>query len=69
MDGDYTRKYATQVGKWNQFQAKIKMWNRQWRDWIQDAKTKEELDNVITEIWDRLGGGKQRVFSPFPTQG
>jgi hypothetical protein len=55
VDGDYTRKYATQIGNWNQFQAKIKMWNTQWRDWIQDAKTKEELENAITEIWNRMG--------------
>jgi hypothetical protein len=53
--GDYTRKYATQVGNWNQFQAKVKIWNTQWRDWIQDAETKEELDNAVTEIWNRMG--------------
>jgi hypothetical protein len=65
VDGDYTRKYATQVGKWNQFQAKIKMWNTQWRDWIQDAKTKEEPDNAITEIWNRLGEASREYFPPF----
>jgi hypothetical protein len=63
--GDYTRKNATQVGNWNQFQAKVKMWNTQWRDWIQDAKTKEELDKAITEIWNRLGEASREFFSPF----
>jgi hypothetical protein len=67
VDGHYTRKYATQVGNWNQFQAKYKMWNTKWRDWIQDAKTKEELDKAITEIWNKLGEAS-RVFSPLLTQ-
>jgi hypothetical protein len=62
--GDYTRKYATPVVNWNQFQAKVKMWNTQWRDWIQDAKTKEELDKAITEMWNRHWG--RQAESAFP---
>ena len=65
VDGEYTRKYATQVGKWNQFQAKIKMWNKQWRVWIQDAKTKEELDNAITGIWNGLVEASRECFPHF----
>jgi hypothetical protein len=65
INGVYTRKYATQVGNRNQFQAKIKKCNTQRKDWIQDAKTKEELDNAISEIWNRLGEVSRECFPPF----
>jgi hypothetical protein len=65
INGVYTRKYAPQVGNWNQFQAKIKKCNTQWKDRIQDAKTKEELEKAITEIWNRLGEVSRECFTPF----
>jgi len=47
--GDYTRKYATRVGNWKLFQI-VKKCSIQWRDWINSATTKENLDNSITNL-------------------
>jgi hypothetical protein len=53
--GDCTRKFATQVGKWNLFQLRDKKCSQQWRDWVNSATTKEKLDKSISEIWSKLG--------------
>ena len=63
--GEYTRKYATQVGNWNLFQTTVKNCSTQWRDWINSATTKEKLDNSITEIWNRLEEAGKDCFPPF----
>jgi len=48
--GDFTRKFATQVGNWNLFQIKVKKCSQQWRDWVSSATAKGKLDKSITEI-------------------
>ena len=56
MDGDYTRKYATQVGNWNQdVEHAVEGLDT-------GRQNKEELDNLITENWYRLGRQAGSVF-------
>lgn len=68
MAGDFTRKFATQVGNWNLFELKVKQCSQQWRDWVNGATTKETLDKAITEIWSKLGEISKECFPPFPTK-
>jgi len=63
--GDYTRKYATQVGNWKLFQMIIRKSSNQWRDWINSATTKEELDTSSTKIWNKLDEAGKECFPPF----
>jgi hypothetical protein len=49
-----TRKFATQVGNWNLFQPEVKQYS-QCVDYVNSAKTKDKLDNSVTEIWSKLG--------------
>jgi hypothetical protein len=63
--GNFTRKFATQVGNWNLFEVKVKQCSQQWRDWVNSATTKETLDKSITEIWSKLGEIGKECFPPF----
>ena len=60
-----TRKYATQVGKWNLFQQIVLQHRHQWEDLIKNAETKNQLDSVIATIWDNLGNICHTCFPPF----
>jgi len=65
--GDFTRKFATQVGNSNSFQLKVKICSQQWRDWVNSATTKDKLDKSTTEIWSKLGEIGQECF-PIPSK-
>jgi uncharacterized protein YutD len=45
--GDFTRKFATQVGNWNLFQLKVKKCSQQWRDRANSTMTKEKKINLL----------------------
>ena len=62
---DSTRKYATKVGNWNMFHQKTQQTGKQWTDLVNSAKTKEQLDKSITEIWYKLKEISKRCFPPF----
>ena len=62
---DSTRKYATQVGNWNMFHQKIQQTGKQWIDFVNNTKTKEQLDKSITEIWYKLKEISKRCFPHF----
>jgi len=65
--GDFTRKFATQVGYCNLIQLKVKKCSQQWKDWVNSDKTKEKLDKSITEIWSKLGEIGEECLPPIPT--
>lgn len=65
MSGDYTRKYATQVGNWKLFQTIITKYSTQWWDWMNRATTKGKLDTSISEIWSTLEAAAKECFPPF----
>jgi hypothetical protein len=47
------------------FQLKVKKCSQQWRDWVNSAKKKEELDKYITEIWSKVVEICKECFPPF----
>jgi len=53
------------VGNWNIFHQKIQQTGKQWKDLVSSAKTKEQLDKSITEIWYKLKEISKSCFPPF----
>jgi hypothetical protein len=60
-----TRKFATHVGNWNQFQQMVSQSGQQWVDLVNNSATKEQLDTAITTIWGDLGEISEKCFPPF----
>jgi hypothetical protein len=60
-----TRKFATQVGNWNQFQQIVSQSRQQWVDLVNNSAAKEQLDTAITTTWGDLGEISKRCFPPF----
>jgi len=46
------------------FHLKIQQTGKQWTDLVNSAKTKEQLDKSITEIWYELKEISKRRFPP-----
>ena len=47
------------------FQTIIRKSSNQWRDWINSATTKEELNTSITKMWNKLDEAGKECFPPF----
>ena len=60
-----TRKFATQVGKWNTFRSEVRSRSQQWLIRVRNANTKEKLDDAVTMIWDELDIINRRCFPLF----
>ena len=60
-----TRKFATQVGNWPLFYHEIQQKGQQWKDLVNRATTKEQLDLAVTEIGYKLEAISQRCLHPF----
>jgi hypothetical protein len=60
-----TRKFATQVGNWNRFTRQVQQNNQHWTNLIDNATTKDLLDEHITVIWRKLGEINKECFPPF----
>ena len=60
-----TRKFATQVGRWKEFEQKIQQANNKWLDNIKKSTCKDQLDGVITTIWEELNEINSKCFPPF----
>jgi hypothetical protein len=60
-----TRNFATQVGNWNPFTLQVQQNSQQWTDLVNSARTQDELDKSITEIWSKLGEICKKCFPPF----
>jgi hypothetical protein len=53
------------VGNWNRFNQKIQQTGKQWTELVNSTTSKDQLDNLVTEIWDKLKEISKRCFPPF----
>ena len=60
-----TKKFATQVGKWNSFRQEVRHSGLQWIDRIRNSTTKEQLEDAVQLIWADLDLINRRCFPPF----